>query len=570
MKRSLILAAISLTILGCQNPPDVTPADTIAWNGKVYTVDENQPWAEAFAIRDGAFVAVGSNQDVLAYKGADTRMIDLASGMAVPGFHDSHLHPLEGGYQAQNCELDGAATVEMVLETISGCANAHDRPWILGTGLDLALFGQNGPDRAQLDAIAPSRIVFLEAADGHSVWVNSRALELGSITDSTPNPEAGVIERRAGSTQPNGTLRETAIGLVGDLRPPRELPRSITAMKTAIAMMNEAGITSIIDAWSSSHELAVYQHIDERSELSLRVSNAITDDGVFGKDTGAAFEQLLAQRAQYESPRIKANSIKLFVDGVMEGETASLLEPYLELGHKGMLNYSREELNTRVARYESLGLQIHMHALGDGAAMAGLDALEYSRAENADNPLSQDLRPHLAHLQLVGEDDIPRFAALNASANFTGVWAFPDTWVTTLNLPVLGQARVDAMYPIKAIVDTGANVVLGSDWIYGELEPLSSIEVVITRQDPHDSSAEPGATTNAIDLATAIRAYTLNGAWLMHQEDQTGSIEVGKRADVVVLEKNLFDIPATQISETKILMTLFDGDIVYQNGDNGT
>jgi predicted amidohydrolase YtcJ len=570
MKSIFTLAFICLTLTGCQNLTNVPTADTIAFNGRVYTVDPDRPWAEAFAIRDGVFIAVGSDRDVMAHKGADTHIIDLAAGMALPGFHDSHLHPLEGGYLAQNCDLGNASSVELLLNIIETCAESHERTWIVGNGFDLALFGPSGPDKALLDALAGDRIMYLEASDGHTAWVNSRALQLANITADTAVPEGGVIERRDGSREANGTLRETAMNLVGDLRPPRQLSESIDAMQLSIATMNATGITSIIDAWSSSHELKVYKHIDDSGELTLRVHNSITDEGPFEKDTGLALQQLLNKRAEFESPRIKANSVKLFVDGVLEGETASLLQPYLGLGHKGTLNHNREDLRDRVARYESMGLQIHMHTLGDGAAKAGLDALEYARAKNANNPLSQDLRHHLSHLQLVGEDDIGRFAPLNASANFTGVWAFPDTLVTSLNLPVLGQARVDAMYPIKAIADTGANVVFGSDWIYGELAPLSSIEVALTRQDPHDSSAVPGVTTNAIDLATAIKAYTLNGAWLMHQEDQTGTIEIGKRADVVVLEKNLFDVPATQISETKIQMTLFDGDIVYQNGNNGS
>ncbi|MEH6588656.1 MAG: amidohydrolase [Halioglobus sp.] len=570
MKTILTLAFFCIAVTACQNQANHPGADTIAFNGRVYTVNADQPWAEAFAVRDGVFVAVGSDQDVMAHRGADTQMIDLAAGMALPGFHDSHLHPLEGGYLARNCDLGNGSSIELVLSMIETCAESHDRPWILGNNLDLALFPPNGPDKALLDAIAGDRNIYIEGSDGHTVWVNSHALQQAGITADTADPEAGVIERREGSREASGTLRETAMALVGDLRPPRQLPESIDAMQSAIAMMNATGITSVIDAWSSSHELKVYKHIDDSGELTLRVHNSITDDGAFEKDTGQALQQLLINRADYESPRIKANSVKMFVDGVMEGETASLLQPYLGLGHKGTLNYNREDLWKRVARYESMGLQIHMHTLGDGAAKAGLDALEYAREKNTGNPLSQDLRHHLSHLQLVGEDDIARFAALNTSANFTGVWAFPDTWVTTLNLPVLGQERVDAMYPIKAIVDTGANVVFGSDWIYGELAPLSSIEVAITRQDPHDSSATPGATINAIDLATAIKSYTLNGAWLMHQEDLTGSIEVGKRADVVVLEKNLFDIPARQISETKIQMTLFDGDIVYQDGNSGS
>lgn len=279
--------------------------------------------------------------------------------------------------------------------------------------------------------------------------------------------------------------------------------------------------------------MKVYKAIDDDGGLSLRVRNSITDEGVFAKDTGNDFERVLNTRSQYESERISTGSIKMFVDGVLEGETASLVEPYLELGHTGFRNYSKEDLFSRVARYEAMGLQIHMHTMGDGAARAGLDAID-------------------------------RFAQLKVTANFTAAWTYPDKWVTELNLPVLGNARVDRMYPIASIVRAGGLVVGGSDWIYGPLNPLESIEVAITRQDPSDSAAPLGNVADAIDLETALKAYTVNAAWLMHREDSVGSIEVGKRADLVVLDRNLFEIPSTQISEAKVLFTIFDGEIVYR------
>ncbi|MFT6368149.1 MAG: putative amidohydrolase YtcJ [Halioglobus sp.] len=540
-------------------------SDLILRGASVYTLDPQKPWADAVAIANNTIIAVGSEQEISAYRSATTRIMDLDNAMVLPGFHDAHMHPLEGGFLQQYCDLSEATeSVEAVTTKIRECAEESDQEWIIGFGIDLSLFPQNGPDRALLDDIAPQRLMFLDASDGHSAWVNSAVLALAHIDDSTADPAGGVIERRPGSTAPNGTLREVARDLADSLRPPREHQESTQAMREAIRLINAAGITSLIDAWSSELEMKVYKAIDDAGDLSVRVRNSITDEGVFEKDTGADFERVLSIRSQFESERISTGSIKMFVDGVMEGETAALVEPYVELGHTGFLNYSEAELFSRVTRYEAMGLQIHMHAMGDGAARAGLNAIEYAREQNIDNPRSQDLRHHMSHLQLVHPDDINRFATLGVAANFTGAWAYPDKWVTELNLPVLGSARVDRMYPMGSIVRAGGVVVGGSDWIYGPLNPLESIEVSITRQDPNDSEAPPGNVADALDLEMALRAYTINAAWLMHQEKSVGSIEVGKRADLVILDRNLFEIPTTEISEAKVQFTLFDGEIVYR------
>jgi predicted amidohydrolase YtcJ len=573
-KKDYKLARIGLawpfvtTLLGlaaCQGSDYVEPADILFINGGVYTVDSERNWAEAAAIRDGAIVAVGNNNSVAAYADDGTEIIDLAGAIALPGFHDSHTHPLEGGYLMRYCDLTEEGTsVDAIVRFISQCASESDDEWIIGFGLDLALFDSNGPDKSLLDDIAPGRLFFIEAADGHSVLVNARVLELAGINGETPDPLGGVIERREDSDEPNGTLRETARDLADALRPKRQLQESIAAMRDAVRASNAAGVTSFIDAWAGEHELMTYQALEKSGELTVRVVNSIIDEGVFGKHFGEDFERVLATRNDYASELINNDSVKIMVDGVFEGETAALVDPYTGLGHNGNLNHTRAELLERVTRYDAMGLQVHMHTMGDGAVRAGLDAIEHAQEKNAGNPLSNDLRHHLSHLGLIHADDIARFASLNAAANFTGAWAYPSTWVLNLNVPVLGRERVDRMYPINSVHESGGVVVGGSDWIYGPLDPLESIEVAITRRDPNDANVPAGNTRDSIDLATAIDAYTINVAWLMHQEDKVGSIEIGKRADIVVLDKNLFEIPPAKINETSVLITIFDGKIVYR------
>ncbi len=554
-----------LLLTSCKGGTEVGPADIVLVNGGVYTVDADRGWVEAVAVRDGEILVVGSNKSVEMYVGVSTEVIDLSGGMALPGLHDTHTHPLEGGYLMRQCDLsEDGSSVDAIVQILRQCVSETDDEWIVGFGLDLSLFDSNGPDKSLLDHIAPDRLFFVIAADGHTVLVSSRVLELAGITSETPDPPDGVIERRAETGEPSGTLREAAYDVVDVLRPKRQLDGSVDAMRDALAAMRAVGITSFNDVWAGELEWQVYQAIERSGNLKMRIVNSLIDEGVFEKHIGEDFERVLAARDNYASELINNDSIKIMVDGVLEGETAALVEPYLGLDHSGILNHTSEELRQRVARYDAMGLQIHMHTIGDGAVRAGLDAIEFAREANAGNALSNDLRHTLSHLELVHADDIGRFSELDVSASFTGAWAFPSTWVTDLNLPVLGQERIDRMFPIGSLHRADTVIVGGSDWIYGPLDPLDSIEVAITRQDPDDARGLVGNTGESIDLATAIEAYTMKAAWVMHQEDRVGSIEVGKRADIVVLDTNLFEIPATEINEASVRFTIFDGEVVYR------
>jgi len=562
---SCIVISGLLLLAACARQAEVEPADIVLLNGGVYTVDAERRWAEAVVIRDGEIVVVGKNETVEPYIGALTEVINLEGGMALPGLHDTHIHPLEGGYLMRQCDLsEDGSSVDAFVKIVRQCVAEMDDEWVIGFGLDLALFDSNGPDRSLIDEIAPDRLLFLIAEDGHTVLVNARVLELAGITGETPDPPGGVIERRAETGEPSGTLRETAYDLVDVFRPKRQLDESVDAMRDALAAMQAVGITSFNEVWAGELEWQAYQAIERSGDLKMRIVNSLIDEGVFEKHVGEDFERVLAARNDYASDLINNDSIKIMVDGVLEGETAALVEPYVGLGHKGILNHTSDELRRRVARYEAMGLHIHMHTMGDGAVRAALDAIEYAREVNADNALSEDRRHTLSHLGLIHPDDLPRFAELNVAASVTGSWGFPDTWVTDLNLPVLGPERTDRIYPIGSVSRAGGVVVGGSDWIYGPLDPLDSIEPALTRQDPDDTEAMVGTMSESIDLATAIEAYTVNAAWAMHQEEKVGSIEVGKRADIVVLDRNLFELPATEINEASVRFTIFDGEIVYR------
>lgn len=540
-------------------------ADLVLINGGIYTVDAERRRAEAAAVRDGLFVAVGSNEEVEPLRGPDTRVIDLSGRLALPGFHDAHVHPVMGGYALLGCNLEGLASVEGIIEAVTACVaegapegGADSSAWLEGHAFNLALFGQDGPHKSLLDAIDTERPILLGSSDGHNAWVNSKALELAGVTADTPDPALGVIERDADGS-PSGTLRETAMERVRAAMPVPTLESNVEALRAGLEHLNSLGITSFIDAWVGRDEYEAYRAVDRAGELSARVVTSLTFESGFARHYGDEFDQVLESRHEYESERIDHGSIKLFLDGVLEGETAAVLEPYIGLHHTGELILEPEALNAAVTRFDAMGLQVHMHAIGDRAVRAGLDAIAAARQANGPS----DNRHHISHLQMIHVDDIERFAALDTAANFQALWAYPDDWIMELNLPVLGEERVQGMYPIASVARAGGRIVGGSDWNVSSANPLDAIETAVRRQD---AFAENGPALNEgerVSLAQMIGAYTLNAAWLMHHEEQTGSIEVGKRADLVVLDRDVFAGPATQINEARVVETLLNGETVW-------
>lgn len=562
----VVLSAALILLVACSeerqaDTPDLVneAADTVLINGGIYTVDSEQSWAEAVAIRNGKIIAVGTNAEIEAMIGPATQTVNLEGRMALPGFHDSHVHPTMGGYALLGCNLESESTSDAIIAKVTACAAEADEGWVEGHAFDLSLFGQNGPHKSLLDAIDTDRPMILWASDGHSAWANSIALELVGITADTLDPALGVIERDPDGS-PSGTLRETAQEIVRAALPKPTLESNIKALNTAITHLNSLGITSYIDAWVGLEDYHSYQAVDQAGDLSARVVTSLTYESGFAKHFGDEFDQVLAGRKAYESKRLNHDSIKLFLDGVLEGETAALLQPYIGVHkHRGELILSPEELNTAVTRFDAMGLQVHMHAIGDRAVRAGLDAIEAARSANG----VSDNRHHISHLQLIHFDDIDRFASLETAANFQALWAYPDEWILKLNLPVLGEERVQGMYPIASVERSGGRIVGGSDWNVSSANPLEAIEVAVLRQDSFEETGPVLNESERVSLATMIAAYTINGAWLMHQEDKVGSIEPGKQADIVVLDHNLFEIPAADINEVQVVMTLLDGETVY-------
>ncbi|MEM8501136.1 MAG: amidohydrolase family protein [Pseudomonadota bacterium] len=581
--KGLLAVGLLLVASACANQTLSNHADTIFRNGAVYTMVEAQPWAEAVAIRGVEIAAVGSNKDIVSLIGPNTNVVDLHGKMLLPGFHDAHIHSMMGGQMLTGCSLAEAATIQQTLDIIRGCAEESDQPWLVVDSLDLSLFGEDGPSRKLLDNIDSQRPIVVNGADGHTKWLSSAALAAANITADTMTPENGVIEREPDNS-PSGTLRESATSLVTKMQPVPSDEKFRTMLLTAAKAMNAVGITSVLDAWvarskdpwnGATHIDTVKQLADE-GLLTIRLNGAMSYGygDMFIADKGEAYEETLAKRSEFESERFRLRTVKIFADGVLEGETAALVDPYVgKNGSKGNLTFPADELRRIITELDGQGVQVFTHAIGDGAVRATLDAIENAKADNG----STDLRHHISHLQLIHPDDLPRFAQLDVVANFQALWAYPDEYITELNLPVLGQQRVDRMYPIASIKKTGAAIVGGSDWNVSSMNPLEAIETAMLRSDAINNGSN--STDNPrhsqvlnknerVDLDTMLRAYTSVAAWSMHQDDISGSIEVGKRADLVVLDQNLFEIDPALISEAQVLMTLIDGETVFEQALN--
>jgi len=557
------LAAVAL-VAGCriERRTPVIGADLILLGADVYTMEPDRPWAEAVAIREGRIVFVGGVEGAYRHAGRGTRILRLPGRMILPGFHDSHSHPLAGGLELGECNLYDAETPEEVEGMIRACAQAHpEHQWVRGNGWQLPVFPRANPSKALLDRAVPDRPAFMYAADGHSAWVNSRALALAGITRDTPDPPNGRIERDPRTGEPSGTLRESAIGLVASKLPRYSRAAQVGAVRRALAEANRFGITSITDADADSAEVAAYASVEEDGGLTARVTLALHVEE--GEPIGAQVGRLARLRELYaHGNRLMPGQAKLFADGVIEARTAALLAPYLDRpGDAGSLTYPPEELTDRAVALDRVGFQLHIHAIGDRAIRASLDALREAARTNP----PRERRPILAHIQLFDPADIPRFRREGVVASVQPLWAQADEYITELTEPALGPARSRWLYPIGSLLASGAVVAAGSDWTVSSLNPLEAIQVALTRR-PVD--APPGPAWIPQERATLrdmLEAYTIAGAYAARTERETGSVAVGKLADLVVLDRNLFEVPATEIHQVQVLLTLLEGRTVWRD-----
>lgn len=548
-----------------QRPPSSEPgvervAELVLEGARFYTLDDARPWAEAVAIAGGEIVAIGAREDVMVLCGPGTRVHDLRGALVLPGFHDTHVHPLTGGIELGQCDLNGLATVDAIEAKVRACASATPSPgWIVGGGWDLPLFAAANPGREALDAIVDDRPAYLGSADGHSAWVSSEALRRAGITEDTPDPPGGHIERDEHGA-PSGTLRETAMKLVEAELPPLSAEDRVAGLCRGLQMAASFGITSLVEANADADTLAAYERLAAARALTARVLVAQAIDPARGPEQ---LEAIVARRDRIDDPRLAATQVKIFADGVIEAGTAALLGPYVGKTERGELRFSEAAMRAIVAEADRRDLDVHVHAIGDRAIRVALDAIESAARHNP----ARDRRHVIAHVQLVDPADVGRFAALGVTASVQPLWAYPDAYITDLTIPVLGPERSRWLYPIGSLLQSGARVAAGSDWSVSSMDPLRGIEVAITRRAIEETSAPAGPwiPEEVATLEQMIRAYTAAGAWLMRHDGEVGTLAVGMRADLVVLDRDVFDGPSEAIHEARAVLTLVDGEAVHDS-----
>ena len=538
-------------------------AELVFRGGHVHTVDPARPRAEAVAVQAGRIVAVGDEGEIKPWISPRTRVVDLKGGLLVPGFQDAHVHPLHGGIGRLRCDLHDSPGRAGVLDTIRRYAAEHpELPWILGAGWYMSDFPGGTPTCEELDILVPDRPAFLTNRDGHGAWVNSRALEMAGVDRDTPDPVDGRIERRPDGS-PSGTLHEGAMDLVERLAPPPGPDGWAAALRIGQAYLHSFGITAWQDAIVTPEDQQTYRAAAESGELPARVEGALWWERERG---GEQVDELIERSAGGSIGRFRANSVKIMQDGVLENFTGALVEPYLdgdsgEADGRGISFVEPIALRDHVRRLDAAGLQVHFHTIGDRAVREALDAIEAARAANG----RTDTRPHLSHIQVIQPTDVPRFAALGAVANAQPYWACHEEQMDELTIPYLGPERTTWQYPFKSLLRSGARLAMGSDWSVSTPNPLREMEVAVTRiADISRGVHPPFLPDERLTLDEAMAAFTLGSAYVNHLDDVTGSIEVGKLADLAVIDRDLFAPDAGPIGDGRVLATFVEGQPVFE------
>ena len=527
-------------------------------------------WAEAMAVANGVIMAVGTDEEIAEFADANTRRTDLAGKAVLPGLHDAHVHVLFAGMEQFSCGFAPGAGPDAIASAVKACVeNAEGGEWITGGNWVAAVFEPGQQTKEFLDAIAPDNPVVLVDESHHSSWANSRALELAGVTRDTPNPPNGIIDRDANG-EPTGLLREAAEALVYSVMPPASVADREQALRLSSAQMLSYGITSFNDAGLTRENIGVMADLAERGEMKQRVTGCIrwAAPGMPGHEDSLA---LIRERGFYEKGRFSPYCVKVVLDGVpTESHTAAMLAPYVDAPHghgeasaTGLLMVPQDVLNKAVAEFDRDGLLIKFHAAGDAAVRAAIDAVAHAREVNGTGGPMHDV----GHNSFVDPADIPRVRDLYMTWEFSPYIWYPTPIAAQDIKRAIGSERMERWIPIRDAVETGALVVAGSDWsVVPSVNPWLAIETMVTRQVP-GGSAETLGESQRIDLETAFRIFTENGAAQLGDRAKWGSLEPGMMADFIVTEKNPFQVPITELHKTRVVRTYIEGELVY-DADN--
>lgn len=559
----LLVSALALTPLGCQSGPPA--ADLVLTNGKIYTVDDDIPWASAIAIGNGRILSVGDDDAVTARVGAATTVVDLGGRLVLPSFGDAHVHPVFGGLSFAHCSLHDGTSVEDYLAIVADCIEETpgNNSVVFGVGWGPGLFPPDGiPHKSLLDEIAPDRPVILRSTGGHSIWLNSKALELAGIDDDTPDPPNGRIDRDPETGEAIGGLQEAAMDLVAAQIPAPTARHLQDAIVYTVEHFNRLGITNWLDAGvevfadGSSPTIDAYRTVLEDGRLTMNVTVSLKWENDRGNEQ---IDTLIAAAERAREAGIRTDSVKFYLDGVLVQRTAAVLHPYMGTAHDyGELQIPPDQLADAVATLDARGFQIYVHALGDRAVRRALDAIEASQRKGA----KADPRHVIAHLSLIDPADQPRFAQLNVAANFQPLWACDHAYMR-LTAEQVGELRMRHTYPANSVLSAGGRLAYGADWPVASANPFEGLEVAVSRREPGMPDANPLYEHEGVSLEEAIRGYTIEVARVTDLVEETGSLAAGKSADLIVVDRDIFSVPTHEISKTSVLLTLFRGRAVH-------
>lgn len=544
--------------------PAKTPVSNYVFiNGEIWTADDKNPTAEAVVVKGDNIVFVGKKKDALKLQNKDSVIVDLKGKMLAPGFYDTHTHPdWLGANIALKCDVSGRNSIPRIEEKIKECTSElGEDQWLIGAGWALGAFPDSAPSKELLDKLTGDKPALLIAEDGHTAWANSKALEIANVTADTKDPLNGEIVRVKGSNEPQGTLREYAQMLITPFTPTYDSVDGLVAYKAFMKRANSKGITSVIDAWGTYGNLERLRFLESQKELTLRYTMAMFINPEWDENWDK-----ITKAYDTESEFLKVDQIKFWMDGVAEAQTAALTFKYEGSDKKGELFFTDEQLFKWVPKLEALGYKIHMHTIGDAAVKQGLRTLEHSRAVNK----KANNHPYFIHNYVVDKADFPRFVAAGASANFTMLWRQNNDSMVYLNKPVFTKEVYEQLMPMAEMEEAGINVIGGSDSPVGQINPLASIEVGVTgKVVPYFENGDFDATQpvwagKPVKLESMLKAYTINAATAAGTEDIIGSITVGKKADLIIIEKDLFKISPDDIYETEVEMTMVGGNIVFE------
>ena len=563
------MVSLSCVCAPGQDATSVSSADTVLLHAKIYTVNEQQPWAEALAIRGGMILAVGREADIAKYRGPNTKVIDAKQRLVLPGFTDCHIHFLDGSLSLLQVNLDRARTVGDIQQQVKAYASAHPGLlWVLGRGWQYTVFGGSGlPNKSILDEVIPDRPVYLESFDGHTWWANSKALKLAGITRESQDPPGGQFVRDPASGEPTGTVKEDAADAVVRRAVPQPSDeQNLEALRRGMHEANAVGLVGAISPGGVSVEggdftaLDLYNELRHQGQLTLRLYIASRLEPPLASQE--QIEKIIGARRRYHDEWIAAGAAKFFLDGVIESHTAAMLAPYSnDPERSGNLLWEPEKYKQAVAELDRRGIQIYTHAIGDKAVRLALDAYEEAHTKNR----TRDARPRIEHIENISSSDIPRFGSLGVIASFQPLHAYPDDDVVKVWAPSIGAERAQRGWPWRSIEKTGGVLAFGSDWPIVTLNPWPGIQNALTRQTTEGEPPGGWLPAERISLADAIRAYTLGAAFAARREQTTGSLEPGKFADLIVLAQDLFMIEPTVIGKTEVLLTMVGGNVVYES-----